>query len=232
MPPLLEPYSSSTWALVVANPGDHKALLRLCQNHWRPIHWQLTTRRIDQDQDALALTESFLTWLLEAGVASCLETTHNLCQFLQVSIEHFISEDISGRPNPTSNQAEHWHVPESIGGSGISPPTWSPDADFDELFAAALLEETATKLSAQLSGSAGGTERLAFEAWFLGHERPDLEILASELGLSSADLEASLERSRQRLRSLLRAALADTLCQAEDLDAEFDRLFDRQASRT
>ena len=225
----MESLSSTTWARVVTEPGDHAGLARLCRLYWRPVHWQLATRRIDRDQNALELTEAFFAWLFEAGPAACPAETQSLRRFLGAAIEHFVASERPAATGVAGDRGEHFLDHDSIGGADLVAPSWSPDADFDELFAAALLEDTAAELSAQLEETGAAGERLAFEAWFLGHQRPDADGLAAELGLSSAALKSTLEGNRRVLRSLLRARLADTLVSPSELEPEFDKLFGPRA---
>jgi RNA polymerase sigma factor (sigma-70 family) len=226
----LESFPATSWTLVVAASGDagaraREGLERLCRLYWRPVHWHLATRWAEQEDDALDLTQAFFAWLIESDLVARYRGQGSFRGFLRAALDNFTKNELRRASSLKAGGAETFLSIEAVRGTDLEPPAWSPEAGFDELFAAALLEDAARDLAERLEAAGEHTDRLAFEAWFLGHERPTQAALAAELGLSTSALGRTLERTRRALRALLRARLRDTLPGDETLEDEFGLLF-------
>lgn len=226
----MESFPATSWTLVVAASCDagaqsREGLERLCRLYWRPVHWHLATRWADQDHDALDLTQAFFAWLIESDLVSRYKGSGSFRGFLRASLDNFTKNELRRESTLKAGGAETFIALDSISGTDLEPPAWSPDASFDELFAAALLEDAARDLTERLEAAGERTDRLVFEAWFLAGQRPTQSALAAELGLSESALRRAIERTRRTLRSLLRARLRDTLASDDELTEEFARLF-------
>lgn len=226
----MESFPATSWTLVIAASCDagarsREGLERLCRLYWRPVHWHLATRWADQDHDALDLTQAFFAWLIESDLAARDLEGGSFRSFLLASLDKFTKNELRRASTLKAGGAEPFISLDSVAGTDLEPPAWSPDASFDELFAAALLEDASKDLAERLEAAGERTDGLVFEAWFLASKRLTQGALAAELGLSDAALRSTIERTRRSLRSLLRARLRDTLASDDHLDEEFARLF-------
>ncbi|HED64028.1 MAG TPA: sigma-70 family RNA polymerase sigma factor [Planctomycetes bacterium] len=223
-------FPPTSWTLVVAcrDRGEQgrAGLERLCRLYWRPVYWHLRARWARREADALDLTQSFFAWLIERDLVGRADPGRGSFRgFLRASLDNFARNERRASSTHKAGGRERFVTLDSIRDTDLEPPAWTAEADFDELFAASLLEDATRDLVERLTAAGETTDREAFEAWFLAEERPSQRALAQRLGLSPSSLRRSLERTRRALRALLRQRLRDTLADDADLESEFALLF-------
>lgn len=104
-----------------------------------------------------------------------------------------------------------------------------PDADFDRVWALAIVERALATLEGEEDHRAD--QFAALKPWLAasGEIRDSQEATAARLGMSSGALKVAIHRLRRRFRELVRAEVSATLNDPADLDGEMRHLVDALA---
>lgn len=228
-------FVTTHWSAVLCAGGDDSpaaraALERLCSTYWYPLYAHVR-RRGHGPEDAADLTQGFFAVLLRRNsLANVGPEKGRFRTFLLTSLDYFLF-DQSARDHAAKRgggvkliQLDALDAEQRF---ALEPTTEeTPDKAFDRRWAAALLEQTFTKLETE-QALAGKGELFARLRPFLGREVApgEYDVLAGELGLAANTLAKSVQRLRQRARLLLLDEAAQTVAAAGDAERELRELF-------
>ena len=228
-------FGTTRWSIVLAaahdsRPDAQAALGTLCETYWYPLYAYV--RRCGyESHDAEDLTQGFFARLVDKDyLASVDRRKGKFRSFLLASLRHFLANERDrakaqkrggGRPLLSFDRGEaetRYRLEPSH--------ELTPEKDFDQQWALALLRQVLDSLEAEHAAS--GTERL-FEGLkgFLTQADgacPYAET-ASRMGMTEGSVKVAVHRLRRRYRQLLREQIAQTVASHEEVDEEIRHLF-------
>ena len=222
-------FPPTSWTLVVASGEEARQqgkdnLNRLCQSYWKPVYWHIHFQWKKSREDSRDLTQAFFAWLLERDLVADADPNRGRFRaFLKTSLDNFLRNQerylgVQKRGGEVSTfSLEHLN---------LDPPGGTEQGDFDQLFAASVLEEAVFALEERcvIEGKAANFQ--AFESYYLGEVPVTHAVIASKLKVGESTVRRHLAWSLQAFTTLIRTRLSETLFRPEDLDDEMMTLFE------
>ncbi|HVT42848.1 MAG TPA: sigma-70 family RNA polymerase sigma factor [Thermoanaerobaculia bacterium] len=224
-------FATTQWSLVLAaargGAGDGEALARLCSLYWYPVY-AFVRRQVRSADEALDLTQSFFTRLLEKGDLGQADPERGRFRsFLLASCRHFIS-----------NERDREHAIKRGGGTAAVPIDLvnaegryeralttheTPDRLYERQWALTLMDLVLESVRDEYVEA--GNERLfdRLRACITDTEGTQAEA-ARELGMSVPAVKMAVHRLRKRYRKALRQRVSDTLDTPDGVDDEIRHL--------
>lgn len=224
-------FHTTRWSLVAAaaeaSPETRTALAELCRLYWGPVY-AFVRRSRDRD-DALDLTQSFFTRLLEHhDLARVDRRRGRFRNWLLAALQHFLANDRrreraqkrGGGALPLSLdaiEAEERHVHAAV-------DAVTPAQIYDHRWVHTLLQHVMDKLEREQAqrGQLAWFKRL--QPHLLENAVEPYRELARELGVSDGALRVQVSRLRRRYHDLLHAEVAETVACADDVADELRSL--------
>lgn len=234
-PPEEHAFHTTRWSRVLLAGGPQEAdeaqaaLASLCRDYWYPLYAFARRRGLDV-HDAEDATQGFLLHLLEAGtLMRAKEERGRFRSFLLGAMQKYLAN-------------EHRRKTAGKRGGGVATLSFdameaeeryrheprdplTPEAQFERSWALALID----KVFRQLAGDyeeAG--KRDLFEALrpYLAGEaaRPGYEVIARDLGMSTAAVGTAIFRMRRRYGEHLREEIAGTVSSPAEVEEEIAQL--------
>lgn len=224
------PVTSWTAVLGAADPAspetrDH--LERLCRLYWRPVYAHIRWRWTKSNEDAKDLTQTFFTWFIEKGYMERVERGRGRFRnFLKVTLDHFLTDQERARKALARGGAVRtFSIDASEDPMPLVAPGDSPPADFDEVWAATILQQSLEILQDRYARNRQESTYRAFEMYYLGQTQPTYDEIAERLGISEQEIEKLLKHARSSLRGIIRDCIQETVADPAELDDELLQLF-------
>jgi RNA polymerase sigma-70 factor (ECF subfamily) len=217
------PVTSWTAVLGAREPGSPVArehLERLCRLYWKPVYFHVRHRWAKSNEDAKDLTQAFFAWFLEKGGMDQVEHGRGRFRnFVKVVLDNFLR-----------NQERSRRAVSRGGTARIVPIDAAPEppvdsSEFDELWAAHLLQEALRILEERYQVERKRTHWRVLQLYYLAATQPTYAELARELRIGEDDVQKLLKHGRGALREIVRSLVRETLESPADLDDEMLRLF-------
>lgn len=233
-------FAATRWSVILSaaaasGPESEasRAMAELCRTYWRPI-FSFICRRGYSTEDAQDLTQDFFVmilgtdWLRHADPAR-----GRFRSFLLTSLQNFIINAAQkGRAEKRGGKArviswDEWaaEAPSQLSVSAEALDHWAPERVFDLRWAATIAENALNKLHAECE--AKGRARI-FEglSGYLTLERAEMSYseVATNTGMTEAEVKKQLHNLRRRYRWLLYNEVARTVDHPAEIEDEIRHL--------
>lgn len=220
-------FSTTRWSLVRAARGAgveaRDALDRLCRQYRRPVQIYLARYDIAGMSSEDLAQEFFAHALAVDLVGRADRSLGGFRAYLVAALRRFVSTNLEAQSAAKRGGGATSVTDQVLVAIAADDPT--PEQEFEQAWAAALLEAALRRLreEAERSGRGALFERLSpFLVDAAG--RDDYQRLAVELDLRPNTIAAAVARLRSRYQALVRDELAQTVASAAELDDEAARL--------
>lgn len=215
------PLTSWTMVLRARTTGEH--LERLCRLYWKPVYVHIRRKGTRSNEDAKDLTQSFFTWLLEKGTIEGVEPGRGRFRnFLKVTLEHFLHNEHRARQAEVRGGGVKTF---SISASDNPLPLAAATEDFDQLWAANLLQEAFHTLEERYRVERKEDYYRVFARYYLGDVQPTYAEMAREFRMNENEVQRALKHARAALREIVRSLVRETLEDPSEAEDEIARLF-------
>jgi DNA-directed RNA polymerase specialized sigma24 family protein len=231
-PPPPAGFVPTRWTLVLRARGEspvaQAALGELCEAYYAPVMAFIRCSGHHGDT-AGDLTQEFFARLLARHGLDTVERGHGRFRsFLLGAVKHFLADQYDrtraakrgGGQLPLSmderfaaNTTVQLQIPDPNG-----PP---PDADFDRLWAQALVGRALNLLAAEFAAADKTEQFETLKPWLLGQiESLSQADAARQLGMTEGSVKVAIHRLRKRFRELVKGEIAHTVPEPEQVQEE------------
>jgi RNA polymerase sigma-70 factor (ECF subfamily) len=229
-------FLQTQWSLVRKaadpdSPAAREALEDLCRAYWFPIY-AFIRRHGHSPPDAQDLSQDFFVRLLEShSIARADPRLGKFRSFLLGALKHFLADaqrkEISRKRGGgvevisfDEAQAEERYRLEPEDGR-------TPDKVFDQRWTVSLLETAMTRLRSEFL-AAGKQRQFEVLKPFLSRQGDEAAYAeaAGQLQSSAGTVAVAVHRTRLRFRRLVRSVIADTVSTPDEVEEEYQHLFE------
>ena len=220
-------FRETSWTLVERSRGTDEsarlALSELCAACYAPVHKFIALWCRDQEA-ARDLTQGFFARVLEGDSLNGAERDRGRFRsYLLGAVKHFLCET-TAHEQRLKRGLQHEHVPledEPL----IDEHRLPPDAEFDRVWACALLERALATLQREMETSGKGSVFEALKPWLAGTAVQGQQVEAAKrLGISETAVRVLVHRLRKRFREIIEGEVSQTLEIGADVADELRHL--------
>jgi DNA-directed RNA polymerase specialized sigma24 family protein len=225
-----------TRVLLAGRPGAdtgeneaREALASLCRDYWYPLY-AFARRRGLEVADAQDATQGFFLHLLESGTLSRAKAERGRFRsFLLGSMRNYLNNE---HRRGTAQKRGGGHQVLSLDAMAAegrfsqepSDPA-TPEAQFERAWAFALIERVSRRLAEDYERAGRSSLHEKLRPFLAGETaRPRYELVAAELGLSTAAVATAVFRMRRRYGELMREEIAETVSTPQEVEEEIAHL--------
>lgn len=223
---------------IVRRLGDSSTRVRragleeLCRGYWKPIYRYIRLSWAKSNEEAKDLTQAFFLWLMETERLGRYERERGSFRtFLKTVLKNFLRDreeamdrlKRGGGVRLLSLQAED----AALEGSLPDPGALDPEKEFDRSLRSTLVEHAVERVRGRYMAGAKAIRFRVFEEYELGDAaRPTYAQVADRLSLKEGDVRNFLFEVRGEIRREIRAELEGMTGSREELEEEWNALFD------
>ncbi|MBL9172679.1 MAG: sigma-70 family RNA polymerase sigma factor, partial [Verrucomicrobiales bacterium] len=202
---------------------------QLCRTYWSPLYAFLR-RQGTPPAEAEDLVQGFFEQFLSKDyLRDVAREKGRFRSFLLASLRHFVANHHRDRKTQRRGGAlphlalDEPGVRERCESAAASPA--SPEATFDRLWAATVMERAARGLRAEYMDTGRGTLFEVLRTWLAREPQTgEYARVAPDLGLSEGALAVAVLRLRRRFRERIRQEVAQTVATPGDITGEMRHL--------
>lgn len=230
MNPLLGPaaFPSTRWTLIrsaQASPEARRAALsELMRTYWRPLYVFLRAKGLDPTAAQDAVQDVWAQVLERDVIDKVAPERGRLRGYLKtMAMNHLANRHEAATAQKRGGGAVELAL-DTYEAERLVHAGASPDATFDQEWAASVMDRAMKRLEAEyVSGARKGPWALVRQA-FAPNAQLSYRDLAAAHGMSLPQLKSFLHRARERFRELLKEEVRDTLDENADAEGELNEL--------
>lgn len=231
-------FDSTPWSEVLAagdsrHADNRRSLEKLCVLYWPPLH-AYVRRKVRDPHLAQDLTQSFFERLISGRSLRLADPARGRFRsFLIKAFEwHLANEFREGRAIKRGGDVHTFPLDFSSGSFELADGgSLSAGELFDREWALTLLNQTMTRLEAELVSLQKKSLFEALKGYLTGAERQEgYAEVSRTLGMTESAVRMAVSRLRARYRELVREEIERTVACSQDVDDEIRHLF-RSISR-
>jgi RNA polymerase sigma factor (sigma-70 family) len=229
-------FRTTRWSVVLLSaqsqtPGSKAALAELCRVYWFPLYAFVRRRGYDPN-DTQDLVQGFFLHLLDhKALAEVDPCKGKFRSFLLASIKNYLSKELDrARCSKRGGNVEFvpWDAENAEQVCQFEPADFlTAETIFDARWAAALLNETMTRLGNQYAAQGKSATLQVLEPFLAPggvQAVPSYEQAAAQLQVSLVAVKTLIHRMRKQFTILLREEVARTVSDPGEIDAEIHSL--------